>query len=134
MVNEFSDKLSALERTLSTEHGGFHLFCAHCAQRGEGVYELVVSAPWLSATSKDDVALSVSRTKDALTDHEWVQLASVVVLDPTNHVVAAINQAISMEHPIGMSFTNTPINTAIADTKVEHLMIITSSSVATPKA
>jgi hypothetical protein len=132
-VNGFADKLTTLERQLSAEYGGFNLFAMMVRKDGSGSYDLVVSAPWLSAASKDDLDLVVNRVKETLTNPEFLKLTAVFVLDPTNHMVEAVNNGIRQEHNLGIVYKNMTIKTDKATVVFDHAIIVTSMKSPTPK-
>jgi hypothetical protein len=91
------DVVSALEREMSDELGGFSLFALFLRADAPGRWDLVIAAAWITdreAAVKDVVErLKRSGRIDSLTE-----LSRIVVVNPDDPGVNALQRAFDVEH------------------------------------
>jgi HEPN domain-containing protein len=84
-------KLWAMERELTIERGPFRLFTVwHRKGAYDGSSDLIVSAPWINAATREGVEHVINAMNRALTPPELTKVSGVIALDKTHPVVRAM--------------------------------------------
>jgi hypothetical protein len=121
MGQEFREKFRHLEGRLAEERGGFVLFALFMREDAPDRWDLIVAAPWVGNDRRQAVAYFVAQIKQSLGDADLANLSRIVVVDPQDAAVKAINKSIQIEHGEvevkDSSFFGLP---------VKHAVIITS--------
>jgi hypothetical protein len=129
MVSELTQKFSELESRVAEEKGGFALFALFMREDTPDRWDLIVSAPWTGDDDRGTVNYFVTQIKSSLGEQELTSLARIVVVDPQDAAVQALNRAIQIEHGavevMDSSFFGLP---------VKHAYIITSKRPPAPPA
>ena len=97
-MKEILNKFISLEKSLSQEKGDFSLFALFLREDSEDKWDLVLSAPWLKSTDRNDYKFIASRVQEILDKDELISLSRIVLLDKGNPVLDAVNRAFSIEH------------------------------------
>jgi hypothetical protein len=98
MNPSFLEKLAALELSLSRTHGAFELFGVVLPERLLDLWDLVVSAPWLSRGKIESFRLMTGALQAALTRDEFLQFSRVVILEKGNPFLESLLAMSSGEH------------------------------------
>ncbi|HEY5900761.1 MAG TPA: hypothetical protein VIV54_24565 [Burkholderiales bacterium] len=93
-----TDALLQVERSLAAERGPFALFALLLREEAPDKWDLVVSAPWIEENKGAALKLLSERVKNALAVSDLPGISRIVVADPSDPAVDAINRAIKVEH------------------------------------
>lgn len=115
------EKLASLERDLSSQKGDFNLFALVLREDSPDKWDLLVSAPWLEATRKEDLQYLGEQVRSRLDPSEFLSLSRIVVLNKDNPVREAIHRVLRGKH-CRAEFRNCQFH----GLQVEHAYIITS--------
>lgn len=96
--HELSDKFRDLESRIAEEKGGFALFALFMREDAPDRWDLIVSAPWVGSDKRSAVDYFVEQIKSRLGAQDLTWLARIVVVDPLDAAVQALNRAIQIEH------------------------------------
>jgi hypothetical protein len=97
-MKDLVDKFVALEREISAERGSFALFGLFLREDAADRWDLVVAAPWFSSNEKKVLDYLTQKIQSRLKPHELVLLSRIVVADPSDASVKAIQAAFKIEH------------------------------------
>ena len=89
-----TDALLQVERSVSEEKGPFALFALFLREEAPDKWDLVVSAPWIEEGKGSALKLISERVKTSLTASDLPTISRIVVADPSDPAVDAINRAI----------------------------------------
>lgn len=91
------EKLMDIERQVAEEKGPFSLFALFLREDAPNVWDLVVSAEWVSDkyVTMGYIAEKVSKS---LSSEEIIKISRIVVLDQNNPGLEAVLRAIQIEH------------------------------------
>jgi hypothetical protein len=123
-MNELIENVAEVEKRVASERGSFNLFALFERDDVANRFDLVFAAPW--ATDKGEVLrYFFVQLKESVRPEQLVELSRIVVLDPTDDAVRAINKAFNVEHGrLEVSESN------IFGLPVKHGLIITSKRAA----
>ncbi len=93
-----TDALLQVERSVSEEKGPFALFALFLREEAPEKWDLVVSAPWIEENKGSALKLISERVKTSLTAADLPIISRIVVADPSDPAVDAINRAVKVEH------------------------------------
>lgn len=96
--SEFTEKFRELESHIAEEKGGFVLFALFMREDAPDRWDLIVSAPWVGGDKPSAVNYFVSQIKSRLGEQDLTNLSRIVVVDPQDAAVQALNRAIAIEH------------------------------------
>jgi hypothetical protein len=88
-MKEIAEKLRDLERELKDEKGPFAYFALVREGEAPDRWDLVVSAPWISADRMEGVRLIAERLKQKLAPQELLSISKVVALEEGNPYLEA---------------------------------------------
>ena len=97
-VAELTEKFAELESQIAEEKGGFVLFALFMREDAPDRWDLIVSAPWVGGDKRSAVNYFVSQIKSRLGEQDLTNLSRIVVIDPDDVAVEALNRAIQIEH------------------------------------
>jgi len=97
-MKKFAEKLRAVEREMSEEKGRFLLFALFLRQDAPGLWDLLVSAPWVEANKGDALRYVVPKVKAAATDEEFSRLSRIAIIEGTQPALSAVQSAFNIEH------------------------------------
>jgi hypothetical protein len=95
---ELSEKFRELESRIAEEKGGFALFALFMREDAPDRWDLIVSAPWVGSDKRNAVDYFVTQIKSRLGERDLTNLARIVVVDPHDAAVEALNRAVQIEH------------------------------------
>lgn len=125
MGQELTERFKDLEGRLARERGSFVLFALFMREEVPDRWDLIIAAPWLGEDRYKAVAYFVQQISEQLGKQDLTNLTRIVVADPRDEEVAAINRSIQVEHGEvefrDRSFFGLP---------VKHAVIITSKPLA----
>lgn len=98
MVSELKEKFGELESQIVADKGGFTLFALFMREDAPDRWDLIVSAPWTGDDKRGAVNYFVKEIKSRLGEPELTSFSRIVVVDPHDAAVQAINRAIQIEH------------------------------------
>jgi hypothetical protein len=120
-MKELLDRFVELERRLAIARGDFSLFALFLREDAVDKWDLVVTAPWIEADRKDALSYISKEIQDAFTPEELSLLSRVVIVDLANPAVAAVNQAVGIQHG-----KNEVRDSNFFGLRIKHAYIITS--------
>src|SRR5437667_11678563 len=97
-ARELSDKFRDLESRISEEKGAFLRFALFMREDVPDRWDLLVSAPWVGNGKSAAVDYFVNQIKSQLGAENLTRLARIVVVDPHDAAVQALNGAVQIEH------------------------------------
>ena len=128
-TSEITDKFAELESHVAQEKGAFTLFALFMREDAPDRWDLIVSAPWTGGDKQSAVNYLIGQIKSRLGEQGLPSLARIVVIDPQDAAVQALNREIQIEHGSvevrDRNFFGLP---------VKHAYIITSKRPPTPAA
>jgi hypothetical protein len=93
-----TEALLQVERSISAEKGPFALFALFLREEAPEKWDLVISAPWIEENKGPALKLISERIKTSVAPSDLPIISRIVVADPADPAVDAINRAISTEH------------------------------------
>lgn len=97
-VPELTEKFTELESHIAEEKGPFALFALFMREDAPDRWDLIISAPWAGDDKRSVVDYFVSQIKSRLGEQGLTSLSRIVVIDPQDAAVEALNRAIQIEH------------------------------------
>jgi hypothetical protein len=97
-ASQITEKFSELESRIAAEKGAFTLFALFMREDAPDRWDLIVSAPWTGDDKRGTVNYFVAEIKSRLGEPGLTSLSRIVVVDPQDTAVQAINRAIQIEH------------------------------------
>jgi len=91
-------ELLKVERSVAAEKGPFALFALLLREEAPEKWDLVVSAPWIEDNKGTALKLISERLKTSLAASDLPIISRIVVADPSDPAVDAINRAVRVEH------------------------------------
>ena len=98
MNPSFLAKLAAVELSLSRTHGAFELFAVVHREHPLGLWDMVVSAPWLNPDKIESYRLMTDALQAALTPKEFLEFSRTVILEKGNPFLESVLSMVSCEH------------------------------------
>jgi hypothetical protein len=92
------EKLVRIEREISDEKGPFALFAFFLREDAPDLWDLIVSAPWISKDKAASLKYIARRVQEILRAEELIKLSRIVIVDQDNPALEAINRAIHIQH------------------------------------
>jgi hypothetical protein len=128
-VAELTEKFTELEALIAEEKGPFAFFALFLREGAPNSWDLMVSAPWAGEDRPSVVDYLVSQIKSRLGAQVLMYLSQIVVINPENPALQALNRTIQVEHG----------RVEVRDTDffgrtVKHAYIITSQRPQAPAA
>jgi len=97
-MKETVEKLAAKEREMAEERGAFSLFALFLREDAADQWDLVVSAPWISADKLAALKYIAGKVQQALRPDDFLKVARIVVIDEDNPALEALHRTIRVEH------------------------------------
>ncbi|MBI3373972.1 MAG: hypothetical protein HY017_19780 [Betaproteobacteria bacterium] len=97
-VTGIKEKFSELESHVAKERGAFALFALFMREDAPDHWDLIVSAPWAVGDKQSTVNYFIDQIKSRLGDQSLTSLSRIVVIDPQDAAVQALNRSIQIEH------------------------------------
>jgi hypothetical protein len=95
---ELSTKFAELESHIAEEKGAFALFALFVRDDAPDRWDLIVSAPWAVGDRQGVVDYLIGQIKSRVGEQGLPSLARIVVIDPQEAAVQALNRAVQIEH------------------------------------
>ena len=92
------EALLEIERALSKEKGPFTLFALFLRAEALEKWDLVVSAPWIEKDKRSALKLLSDRVQASLSISDLLSISRIVLADPSDPAVDAINRSVRVEH------------------------------------
>jgi len=92
------DALRKIERAISKERGPFTLFALFLREEALEKWDLVVSAPWIEKDRRSALKLLSDRVQASLSASDLLSISRIVLADPSDPAVDAINRTVHVEH------------------------------------
>lgn len=121
-------KFIALEKEISNERGDFDLFALFLRGDAPDKWDLIVAARWFGTNDKKTLGYLAKRIRSHLKPQELLTLSRIVVLNPPDPAVSAIQSAFKIEH--GSVEVR---NSNFFGLLIKHAFIITSKKVPSKK-
>jgi len=99
-MNEIVKKLVHTEQEMAAEKGRFLLFALFLRKDAPDLWDVVVAATWVTKNKSDSLQYLSNKLRAVLNPSEFIRLSRIVIIDPDNPALAALQQAISIEHGI----------------------------------
>jgi len=120
-MNEIVEKLVQLEREMASERGRFLVFALFLREDAPDLWDLIVAAPWATADKPGALQYISGKLNSVLAPNELTKLSRIVLIEPDNPALSALQKAIHVEHGTAeikdSSFSGLPI---------KHAYLITS--------
>lgn len=97
-MREQVEKLRAVEKDLSKEHGDFELFALFLRENAPNKWDLIVSSDWARADKKAAIHTIVGKLQSALNQRERIMLSRVIILNKDNEGLSELHNMLSVEH------------------------------------
>jgi hypothetical protein len=120
-MKEIAEKLAQLEQEIAEGKGSFLLFALFLREDAPDLWDLLVSAPWITRNKERSIKYLADRAKEALKPDELLKLSRIVVIEQDNPALEALQRAISIEH--GMTEIE---NSNFFGLQIKHAYLITS--------
>lgn len=118
---ELTESFRQLESGVAADKGEFVLFALFMREDVPDRWDLIVSAPWIGDDKQGAVEYLVSEIRSRISAQALTDLSRIVVVDPEDAAVQALNRAIHVEHnPVEVNDSN------FFGLQVKHAYIITS--------
>ncbi len=118
-----ADKLRTVEQQLAEQQGRFALFALFLREGSPEVWDLVVSAPWMTKNESESLKIVATMVQESLAPEELTTISRIVVVDASDPQVAAIRKAVKTEHGVAEVSQST-----FFGLDIRHAYIITSGS------
>lgn len=123
-MKELLDRFVNLERILSDEKGDLSLFALFLREDAVDKWDLIVAAPWIEVDRKEALSCITTHIQRVFNSDELSRLSRVVLVDQDNPAVAALNQALRVQHG-----ENEVRDSNFFGLQIKHAYIITSQRV-----
>lgn len=121
-MREFAEKLRVLEREMASEKGAFQFFALFLREDAPGLWDLVVSAPWMDPDKGEALRYVVRKVQAVATTDELEKLSRVVIVEVNQPGISAIQSAMHIEH--GLSEIQ---DSNFFGLQIDHAFVITAS-------
>lgn len=128
-MTEIAEQFADLEAHIAGEKGDFALFALFMGEDAPDYWDLIVSASWAHGDKAGAVNYFVDQIKARLGADALVSLSRIVVIDPQDPGVQALNRTIQVEHG-GVELRDR----TLFGLPVKHAYIITSRQSPAPAA
>ena len=96
-MTQLTTNVAELEETISRERGPFNLFALFEREDVANRWDLVFAAPW-AEDKGETLRYFAVELKGRLQPQQLLEISRIVVLDPTDDAVRAINREYDVEH------------------------------------
>jgi hypothetical protein len=120
-MKELAEKLRRVESLLSDANGPFDLFGLFLREDSVDVWDLLVAASWLDPGKLVALRKIATKVQEELGADELTKISRIVIIEETNPALAAVQQAVSVEH--GLAEIQ---NTTFFGLMIRHAFVITA--------
>ena len=99
-MKEITEKLKELEQKIAAEKGSFLLFALFLREDAPDRWDLLVAAPWIPKNKNTALKYFSDKLIRTLSQKELLKLSRIAIIDPDEPALAAIQQAMHVEHSI----------------------------------
>jgi hypothetical protein len=93
-------KLLPLSQSIAQEKGPFELFALFLRDDAPELWDLLVSASWITDDKEGALRYLAGKLTTILTDQELVMLSRIVIIDKDNPALEALHRAVHVENSI----------------------------------
>lgn len=97
-MKELAERFQNIEQELAEEFGEFLLFALFLRKDAPNVWDVVVSASWIKADEPSALKQIAETIQNSLSPSEMTKISRVVLIDPENPALEAIQKSIRTEH------------------------------------
>ena len=115
------EKLVRAEREMSEDKGQFALFAFFLREDAPDLWDLIVSAPWITKDKPGSLKYIASKVQGTLTAEELLKVSRIVIIEKDNPALEALHRAIRIEHGSAEI-----LNSNFLGLQIKHAFIITS--------
>jgi len=115
------EKLIRIEKEMTADKGPFVLFAFFLREDAPDLWDLIVSAPWITKDELDSLKYVAGKVQGVLSAEELLKISRIVIIEEDNPALEAINRAINIEHGTAEIFNNN-----FFGLEIKHGFIITS--------
>jgi len=120
-MKQIVEKLLQAEQEMAAEKGRFLVFALFLREDAPDLWDVVVAAPWVTENKSDSLQYISNKLRAALDPDELIKLSRIVLIEPDNPALAALQQAIRIEHG-----TAEIKDSDFFDLQIKHAYLITS--------
>lgn len=99
-MTEITEKLRTLEQSIAAEKGNFLLFALFLREDAPDRWDLLVAAPWIPKNKNTALKYFSDKLIRTLSQKELLKLSRIAIIEPDEPALAAIQQAMHVEHSI----------------------------------
>ena len=92
------EKLAKLEQEVASEKGAVLLFALFLREDAPDIWDLLVSAPWVEDDKGAALKYLAGKLSAIATPEELLRISRMVVIEPSNPALAALQSTIHVEH------------------------------------
>jgi len=97
-MKTFIEKMQQIEKQMSEEHGPFELFAVFRPDSSLRLWDVLVSARWMSERERDNLRLMAKYLNNAYSEKEIVHLSGVVIVPPDYEGLRTFQSQVEVEH------------------------------------
>lgn len=97
-MKEIVKKLVQVEQDIAKEKGRFLVFALFLREDAPDLWDVVVAAPWVTKDKSNSLKYISSKLGETLEPDEVTKLSRIVIIEPDNPALAAIQQSTHIEH------------------------------------
>ena len=91
-------KLAKLEQDIAKEKGKFILFGLFLREDSPDLWDILVSAPWITKNKDESIKYIAERINRVLEPEEVLKLSRIVIIEQDNAALSALQGAVHVEH------------------------------------
>ena len=91
-MNSLAQKMMTVEQELAAEHGEFTLFALFLRENSPGLWDVIVSAPWIDENREDGLNTVVAKVNVCLQKEEVLMLSHIVIVEHDHPDLAELNR------------------------------------------
>jgi len=80
-MNSLAQKMITVEQELAAEHGEFTLFALFLRDNSPGLWDVIVSAPWIDENREQGLSKVVAKVNACLQKEEVLRLSHIVIVE-----------------------------------------------------
>jgi hypothetical protein len=121
------EKLIRAEREMAEDKGAFVLFAFFLREDAPDLWDLIVSAPWITKDKSGSLKYIAKKVQGVLSAEELLKLSRIVIIEQDNPALEAMQRAIHIEHGAAEILSSN-----FFGLQIKHGFIITSRSDGSP--
>ncbi|MBT9099505.1 hypothetical protein KFZ76_17560 [Methylovulum psychrotolerans] len=92
-MNSLAQKMTTVEQELATEHGNFTLFALFLRENSPGLWDVIVSAPWIDEDREAGLNEVVAKVNSRLEKEELLMLSRIVIVEHNHPELEELNRS-----------------------------------------